>query len=284
MSSDSPPRCRVAQSCKACKRSNATLLRITLFLITLARILHRLSTLPGFTLVVLLLTAGSAAADGLVLKKDVELKGSPAAGKAGPLFLTADKIESTAPDVIEASGKVAARQAGQNFFADWLRYDTTQNRVEARGRVRLEQPALLVDGDALELDLDAYSGELAQPVYHLVAQHGRGDASQNNNNNKKHNKQQKATNTTCPVDNDDWFLEVDDLDIDKSRNVGTARNASLHILGETILYSPLMDLPRIDVRKSGVLALTFGTTQRCGVDFLVHYYLNLAPYYVATLY
>lgn len=213
-----------------------------------------MSTLPGFTLVVLLLTAGSAAADGLVLKKDVELKGSTAAGKAGPLFLTADKIESTAPDVIEASGKVAARQAGQNFFADWLRYDTTQNRVEARGRVRLEQPALLVDGDALELDLDDYSGELAQPVYHLVAQHGRGDASHIDFVDKEHYKLQEATYTTCPVDNDDWFLEVDDLDIDKSRNVGTARNASLHFLGVPILYTPWMDFPLNDVRKSGVLA------------------------------
>ena len=243
-----------------------------------------MSTLPGFTLVALLLTAGSAVADGLVLKKDVELKGSTAAGKDGPLFLTADKIESTAPGVIEASGKVAARQAGLNFFADWLRYDTTQNRVEARGRVRLEQPALLVDGDALKLDLDDYSGELAQPVYHLVAQHGRGDASHIDFVDKEHYKLQEATYTTCPVDNDDWFLEVDDLDIDKSRNVGTARNASLHFLGVPILYTPWMDFPLNDVRKSGVLAPTFGTTQRSGVDFLVPYYLNLAPNYDATLY
>ncbi|WP_296895437.1 LPS-assembly protein LptD [Thiobacillus sp.] len=243
-----------------------------------------MSTLPGFTLVVLLLTAGSAVADGLVLKKDVELKGSTAAGKEGPLFLTADKIESTAPGVIEASGKVAARQAGLNFFADWLRYDTTQNRVEARGRVRLEQPALLVDGDALKLDLDDYSGELTQPVYHLVAQNGRGDASHIDFVDKEHYKLQEATYTTCPVDNDDWFLEVDDLDIDKSRNVGTARNASLHFLGVPILYTPWMDFPLNDVRKSGVLAPTFGTTQRSGVDFLVPYYLNLAPNYDATLY
>src|SRR5574340_1565842 len=108
MSSDSSPSCRAAQSCKACKRSTAILLRITLFLITLARILHRLSTLPGFMLAALLLTAGSAVADGLVLKKDVELKGSAAAGKEGPLFVTANKIESDAPDIVVARGKVEA--------------------------------------------------------------------------------------------------------------------------------------------------------------------------------
>lgn len=243
-----------------------------------------MSTLPGFALVVLLLTAGTAAADGLALKKDLELGGSAAAGKSGPLYLSADRIESTAPGQIEASGQVEARQAGSNFFADWLRYDTTLNAVEARGKVRLEQPALTVSGDAFKLDLDTYSGELTQPVYHLVAQDGRGDASHVEFIDKTRFRLQDATYTTCPVDNEDWFLQVERLDIDKTRNVGTARNASLQFLGVPILYTPWLDFPLNDERKSGVLAPTIGTTERSGFDLLVPYYLNLAPNMDATLY
>jgi LPS-assembly protein len=240
--------------------------------------------LPGFTLVALLLAAHPAAAEGLVLKKDVELKGSAAAGKEGPLFLTADRIESTAPNIIEASGKVEARHAGQNFFANWLRYDTTLNMVEARGQVRLEQPELLVSGDALRLDLDDYSGELTQPVYRFPAQQGRGEAERIDFIDENRFSLQDATYTTCPVDNDDWFLKVADLDIDKTRNVGTAYNASLRFLGVPILYTPWMDFALNDVRKTGMLAPTFGTTERSGLDILVPYYLNLAPNYDATLY
>ena len=51
-----------------------------------------MSTLPGLAFVVLLLSSWGAAAQGIALKKDVELRGSAAAGKDGPLFLTADKI------------------------------------------------------------------------------------------------------------------------------------------------------------------------------------------------
>ena len=255
------------------------LLRITNF-----RILHRLSTLPGFAFVALLLTAHSAAAEGLVLKKDVELKGSAAAGKEGPLFLTADRIESTAPNIIEASGKVEARHAGQNFFANWLRYDTTLNFVEARGQVRLEQPDLLVNGDALKFNFNDYSGELTQPVYRFPAQRGRGDAERIDFIDENRFSLQDATYTTCPIDNDDWFLKVADLDIDKTRNVGTAHNASLRFLGVPILYTPWMDFALNDVRKTGVLAPTFGTTERSGLDILLPYYLNLAPNYDATLY
>jgi len=240
--------------------------------------------LPGFTLVALLLTASSAVAGGLVLRKDLELKGSVAAGKEGPLFLSADRIESTAPNVIEASGNVEARQAGKAFFADWLLYDTTLNQVQARGGVRLEQTAMVVTGDSLRLNLDDDSGELMRPVYQFTAQPGRGKADHIDFINENQCKLQDAIYTTCPLGNDDWFLKVGDLDLDKNRNVGTARNTSLHFLGVPILYTPWMDFPLNDARKTGLLTPTFGTTQRSGIDLMVPYYLNLAPNYDATLY
>ncbi len=241
-------------------------------------------TLPGFAFVVLFLTASPAAADGLGLKKDVELQGSTVAGKEGPLFLMADRIESNAPNRIEASGHVEARQAGQNFFADWLLYDTLLNSVEARGQVRMEQPELLLSGDSLRFNLNDYSGELVQPVYQFTAEPGRGDAEHVDFIDKTHYKLRDATYTTCPVDNDDWYLKVGDLDIDKTRNVGTARNASLQFLGVPILYTPWMDFSLNNERKTGVLAPTLGITERSGIDITVPYYLNLAPNYDATLY
>jgi len=255
-----------------------------LFELTQPRILHRLTTLPGFTLVALLLSASPAGADALALKKDSALAGSEAAGKEDPLSLTADKIESTAPNIVEASGQVEASQEGNNFYADWIRYNITLNQVQARGQVRLEQPTLMVRGDSMSLDLDDYSGELTQPVYAFSTQPGRGKADHIELIDKTRYKLTDATYTTCPVDNDDWFLRVKDLDIDRTRNVGTARNATLRFLGVPILYTPWLDFPLNNARKTGILAPTFGTTERSGVDILAPYYLNLAPNYDATLY
>ena len=255
-----------------------------LFQLIFARILHRLTNLPGFTYIALLLTVSSAAAGELVLKKDVELSGSTVAGKAGPMFVSADRIESTSPNIIEASGRVEARQAGNNFFADWLLYDTTQSLVQARGQVRMEQPALLVEGDSLRLNINDYSGELTQPVYQFTDQPGRGNAEHIEFIDKTHYTLRDATYTTCSAGNDDWFLKVKDLELDKSRNVGTARNATLRFLGVPILYTPWMNFPLNNARKTGMLAPTIGTTERSGLDILVPYYLNLAPNYDATLY
>ncbi|MEW6120397.1 MAG: LPS-assembly protein LptD [Pseudomonadota bacterium] len=243
-----------------------------------------MSKLPGFAFIVLLLAASGTAAEGLALKKDVELRGSAAAGKEGPLFLSADRIESTAPNLVEASGKVEARQAGQNFYADWLRYDTTLNSIEARGQVRLERAELAVRGESLKLNLTDFKGELIKPVYRLPQRQSRGGADRIDFIDKERFHLDDATYTTCPVDNDDWFLKVDKLDIDQARNVGTARNASLRFLGVPILYTPWMDFSLNDERKTGMLAPTFGTTERSGLDILVPYYFNLAPNYDATLY
>ena len=243
-----------------------------------------MSNLPGFALVVLLLFAGAADAESLVLKHDAELSGAAVAGPEGPLFLVADRIESNAPNVVEASGRVVARKAGQAFFSDWLRYDTALNSVEARGQVRLEQPTLLMTGDSLKLNLNDYSGEVTQPVYQFTSQPGRGTADHIDLIDKNRFRFQNATYTTCEIDNDDWFLKVRDLNIDKTRNVGTARDASLQFLGVPILYAPWMDFSLNNERKTGVLAPTIGTTERSGLDILVPYYFNLAPNYDATLY
>ena len=247
-------------------------------------ILHRLLKKPGLVLTLLgLAVCFPATGEGLALKKDLELQGSADAGKEGAMFVTADKIESTQQDVVEATGKVEARQAGQNFFADWLRYDLTLNEVRARGGVRYEQPTLTVTGDTLRLKLDDYSGELLKPVYQLVGQPGRGDAARVDFINQNQYTFKDATYTTCDAGNDDWYLDVGTLNIDKTRQVGTARNATLQFLGVPILYTPWISFPLNNARKTGMLAPTFGTTERSGLDLIVPYYFNLAPNYDATL-
>lgn len=222
--------------------------------------------------------------EGLALKKDLDLRGSADAGKEGAMFVTADKIESNEKDVVEATGKVEARQAGQNFFSEWLRYDLTLNEVRARGNVRLEQPTLTVTGEELRLKLDDYSGEFLKPVYQLVPGPGRGEAARVDFINDKQFKFTQATYTTCEVGNDDWYLNAGTLNIDKTREIGTARNATLQFLGVPILYTPWMSFPLNNARKTGILAPTFGTTGRTGIDIVVPYYFNLAPNYDATIY
>lgn len=225
----------------------------------------------------------------LRLKQDTELRGSQAAGAAGPLFISADTVRSVSTDVIEASGKVEVRKAGQNFFADVLRYDRALNQIDARGNVRLEQPRLVVVGSTLKLQLDTHQGLLTDPRYRLLPVapsrvSGRGTAKSIEFTGEARYAAREATYTTCPVGNDDWYLKVGKLEIDQDEQVGTARNVMLTFKGVPLLYTPWADFSLNDARKTGFLAPTVGFTGKSGLDVTVPYYFNLAPNYDATLY
>lgn len=225
----------------------------------------------------------------LVLKRDTGLLGSQAAGEEGPLFLSADLIQSISPTLIEATGKVEGRKAGQNFFADTVRYDYSEERVEAAGNIRLERPNLILTGTTLKLKLGDNTGEMTDPTYQIlptegrrIAGHGEGESLQLLGQNRFSAKD--ATYTTCSPGNEDWQLKVSDLNIDQNEQVGTARNVLLKFKSMPLLYTPWADFPLNDARKSGFLSPTIGFSGNNGLDVILPYYLNLAPNYDATLY
>lgn len=229
----------------------------------------------------------------LKLKQDTDLRGSQVAGQDGPLFLSADQVETVSPDIIEAKGNVEARKAGRNFFADTLRYDLTLDTIDAHGKVRLEQGGLILTGDTLNLQLENETGRLTKPAYRILPPagntavpriSGRGEAESLKLISRDEFTLQNATYTTCPVGNDDWQLQVADLNIDQGKQVGTASNMLLKFKGVPLLYSPWADFALNDARKSGFLPPTIGFTGKSGLDVTLPYYFNLAPNYDATFY
>ncbi len=244
----------------------------------------RLRTLLAVCLVQSLARSASCAEPMLVLKQDTELRGSAVAGPAGPLFIAADRIESSQPDVVEAFGQVEARHAGENFFADFLRYDTRLNQVYARGGVRFEEAQAVVTGDSLTMKLDTKSGTMLKLTFELTATPGRGRAERADFQDQDHASFKKALYTTCPVEDEAWKLQVTQLDIDQAKQVGTAHSALLTFKDVPLLYTPWMNFSLDNSRKSGLLAPTFGTTSKSGLEISLPYYFNLAPNYDATLY
>jgi LPS-assembly protein len=90
--------------------------------------------------------------------------------------------------------------------------------------------------------------------------------------------------TTCEPGNDDWYIRSAQLHIDKDRDVGTARDASIVFMGHTILYSPYLSFSLHQQRKSGFLTPHYGSSSKSGTELTVPYYWNIAPNYDATFY
>ncbi len=241
---------------------------------------------PVLSLLALSLLSALARADGppLWLRLDTNFLGSRQGNEGGAMFLRADRLESNKKDMVEAFGHVEARHAGQNFFADYARYNRDLNQLIAQGGVRLEQANVVVTGSFLKMQLDNREGYLDHPVFYILTNHSRGDAAKADFLGREHYRLDHVRYTTCPVGNDDWLLKAGTLNINQQTQVGSASNVLLTFKSVPLLYSPWLDFPISGQRKSGFLAPVFGTTSKGGVDITIPYYLNLAPNYDLTLY
>ena len=93
----------------------------------------------------------------------------------------------------------------------------------------------------------------------------------------------KSRYTTCEVGSDDWYIKSGQLKIDDETKTVVANHATVEFKGLPILYTPWINFPYANQRKSGLLAPTWGTTTKSGFEVLVPFYWNISPNMDATL-
>ncbi|MBI5909018.1 MAG: LPS-assembly protein LptD [Betaproteobacteria bacterium] len=207
------------------------------------------------------------------------------AGASAPVTITADRMEGYANKETSASGNAELRQDKVSIHADRLLYLYATDEVQASGGVRLARDGDRMSGTGLRLRVHDNVGQFDQADYEFslrsragyapVRARGTADVIKLEGKNKYH--LENATFTTCKPGNDDWYLQVGELDLDMTRDLGTARRGKLVFKGAPIVYLPWVDFPLHNQRKSGFLPPTIGSTGKSGVEISTPFYLNLAP-------
>lgn len=202
---------------------------------------------------------------------------SPSADEDLPVFVEADMIEGVQGDRLEAHGDVVVRRRGQEVLADRIIYDIKGNQVSANGNVRFRRLGDTLTGDEGVYDLTRDTGTMRNSTYRLAATGGRGVAERIKLLDRDRFHAERATYTNCAVGEDDWYLKVNRLDVDRLADVGVARNATVYFKGVPVLYTPWLDFSLSNERKTGFLAPTMGTTNNSGFEFSLPFYWNIAP-------
>lgn len=206
-----------------------------------------------------------------------------------PLFYRAQSVEGVNEKVIEAWGAVELRDRTHRFTADWARYDVEIDEILAKGNVTVRNLSDSISGPEMKLNRRTETGYVKEARYELGPApnrpshfYARGTATELLFVGPEHYQATDATYTTCKA-SDEWLLRMRELDIDQTRQVGSARNVTLYFKDVPIMYTPWFDFPLNRDRKSGFLAPSFGSTGRRGLEMTLPYYLNLAPNYDMTL-
>jgi LPS-assembly protein len=175
------------------------------------------------------------------------------------------------------------RTRRETVLADWLRYDFDDDEIWARGDVLLRRGIDWIAGPEARFKRGTDTGKFMSPRYYIGENGARGSAAEIRFAGPERYEATDARYTTCVAPRDDWYIRMDELEVDKSRMVGTAHDATVRFLGVPIAYSPWLEFPLSGERKSGFLTPVLGSSGTRGFDASMPYYLNLAPNYDATI-
>lgn len=201
----------------------------------------------------------------------------------GAVFVRADRIDGVTEKYVEAQGKVELRARRETVLADWLHYDFAAQEIWGKGDVLLRRGIDFITGPEVRFKRDTETGFFTGPRFYLGENGARGSAQELRFAGPERYEATDARYTTCVASRDDWYVRMEELEVDKSRMVGTGRDATLYFLGAPVGYTPWFEFPLSNERKSGFLTPTLGSTGIRGLEIAVPYYFNLAPNYDATL-
>jgi len=247
--------------------------------------MHRPRFTSPIVLLICLLARGAAADEpGLKLKiQPVLIPYSEGSDEPTPMFLEADRLQGHQDRELEAEGNVNLRKRGAAVFSDYLYYAVPERELTVTGHVRFEKEGDVVTGEKLFYNLDSESGYLEKPAYMFQQFRARGSADRMVMESRTKARVDKATYTNCDIGDDDWFLRVDKLDLDRQRDLGVAHNATVVFKGLPVLYSPYLDFSLSGRRKTGLLPPTIGSTGQSGFEVTQPFYWNIAPNRDATI-
>jgi len=202
----------------------------------------------------------------------------------GPTSIDADSIEAVSEIEVTARGNVVLRNDDTTVRTDSLKFNREFGLVEADGHVDMRRGNDRFTGERLRYNTEDSTGEIGHPTYLIQRQRiARGTAERIEFLGKDRFKLDKTTFTTCAPGNDDWQLEVRELELDYEAEEARAKSPKIRLLDTTIAALPFATLPLENRRKSGFLAPHYAQSTLRGVEFSVPYYWNIAPEQDATL-
>lgn len=200
-----------------------------------------------------------------------------------PTTLTADHEDGYLHGITTLTGHPKAVQGSRQLTSERMLYNAATGKVHATDDVQFYSPDMTLHGDTADYDLNAVNGTFDDADFSLPKRHGRGRAKQITMLDQNRSDLTEMYYTTCPIGKQDWMLHASNMLLDQSTNTGIGHNVLITFYGVPILWTPYINFPLNDDRKSGFLSPSFGYSTRTGTDITLPYYFNLAPNFDATL-
>jgi LPS-assembly protein len=219
-------------------------------------------------------------------------QGTPASGRPGPrvdesqlpVTMRAEEFVGRPDRELNLYRDVEITRGATGITADTACFRRVEDEVTAQGHINMWRFGDRYKGDALELNLETGKGWVQNPIYHLAANNGQGQAQRIDFLGDDQAMVIDGTYSTCDGPDPDWYLKSSTLRLDQGRDVGQAGTTIIYFKDVPILGTPAMSFSLSGARRSGWLAPTIGFGSKGSAELMVPYYFNIAPNRDLTLY
>ncbi|WP_337016876.1 LPS assembly protein LptD [Leclercia sp. AS011] len=209
-----------------------------------------------------------------------------------PVTITADNAKGNYPDDAVFSGNVDINQGNSRLQADEVQLHQKQpegaaepvRTVDALGNVHYDDNQVILKGPKAWSNLNTKDTNVWEGDYQMVGRQGRGKADlMKQRGENRYTILENGTFTSCLPGSDTWSVVGSEVIHDREEQVAEIWNARFKLGPVPVFYSPYLQLPVGDKRRSGFLIPNAKYSSTNYFEFYLPYYWNIAPNMDATI-
>lgn len=209
-----------------------------------------------------------------------------------PVTINADDAKGNYPDDAVFSGNVDIMQGNSRLQADEVQLHQKEapgepepiRTVDALGNVHYDDNQVILKGPKGWANLNTKDTNVWEGDYQMVGRQGRGKADlMKQRGENRYTILDNGSFTSCLPGSDTWSVVGSEIIHDREEQVAEIWNARFKVGPVPIFYSPYLQLPVGDKRRSGFLIPNAKYTTKNYFEFYLPYYWNIAPNMDATI-
>lgn len=209
-----------------------------------------------------------------------------------PVTINADHAKGNYPDDVVFTGNVDIVQGNSRLQSDEVQLHQKQvegqpdpvRTVDAIGNVHYDDNQVILKGPKAWSNLNTKDTNVWKGDYQMVDRQGRGTADlMKQRGNNRYTILDNGTFTSCLPGSNTWSVVGSEVIQDREEQVAEIWNARFKIGPVPVFYSPYLQLPIGDKRRSGFLIPNAKYSSNSGIEFSLPYYWNIAPNFDATI-
>ena len=209
-----------------------------------------------------------------------------------PVTINADNAKGNYPDDAVFTGNVDIAQGNSRLQADEVQLHQKQaegqpepiRTVDALGNVHYDDNQVILQGPKGWSNLNTKDTNIWEGDYQMVGRQGRGKADlMKQRGENRYTILENGSFTSCLPGSDTWSVVGSEVIHDREEQVAEIWNARFKLGPVPVFYSPYLQLPVGDKRRSGFLIPNAKYSTNNYFEFYLPYYWNIAPNMDATI-